>query len=79
MNEMDFGLDNYDILLVLGGIFIVLVVDIIHEKGISIREKVASCRLPLRWGFWYAVILFIVIFGAYGAGYTIVDMIYAAY
>lgn len=76
LNEMDFGLDNYDILLVLGGIFIVLVVDIIHEKGISIREQVASCRLPLRWGFWYAVILFIVIFGAYGAGYTIVDMIY---
>lgn len=79
LKEMDFGLDNYDILLSLGGIFIVLVVDIIHEKGISIREKVASLHLPLRWSFWYAVIFCIVIFGAYGAGYTVVDMIYAAY
>ena len=79
LKEMDFGLDNYDTLLSIAGIFIILTVDIIHEKGISIREKIASCRLPLRWGFWYAVILFILIFGAYGAGYTIVDMIYAAY
>lgn len=79
LKEMDFGLDNYDILLSLGGILIVLVVDIIHEKGISIREKIASLSLPLRWSFWYAVIFCIVIFGAYGAGYTVVDMIYAAY
>lgn len=79
LKEMDFGLDNYDILLSLGGILIVLIVDIIHEKGISIREKIASFNLPLRWSFWYAVILCIVIFGAYGAGYTVVDMIYAAY
>lgn len=75
----DFGIDKYDILFSMMGIFIVFVVDILHEKGISIRERVASFRLPLRWGFWYAVILCIVIFGAYGAGYTIVDMIYAAY
>ncbi|MDE6761043.1 MAG: MBOAT family protein [Lachnospiraceae bacterium] len=79
LNAMDFGLDNYDILLSMAGIFIVLMVDIIHEKGISIRDKIASCRLPVRWGFWYAVIFFIIIFGAYGAGYTVVDMIYAAY
>lgn len=79
LNAMDFGLDNYDILLSMAGIFIVLMVDIIHEKGISIRDKIASCQLPVRWGFWYAVIFFIVIFGAYGAGYTVVDMIYAAY
>lgn len=79
LNAMDFGLDNYDILLSMAGIFIVLIVDIIHEKGISIRDKIASCQLPVRWGFWYAVIFFIIIFGAYGAGYTVVDMIYAAY
>lgn len=79
LKEMDLGLDKYDMLLSLVGICIVLIVDIIHEKGISIREKVAISRLPIRWGFWYAVILCIVIFGAYGAGYTIVDMIYAAY
>ena len=77
--ETNFIIDNYDILVSLMGIFIVFIVDIIHEKGISIRERIASLRLPLRWCFWYAAILCIVILGAYGAGYTIVDMIYAAY
>ncbi|MCM1498046.1 MAG: MBOAT family protein [Clostridium sp.] len=79
LREMDFGLDNYDIILSAVGIFIVFVVDILHEKGISIREKTASLKMPLRWSFWYAMILFIIVFGAYGAGYTFVDMIYAAY
>lgn len=77
--ETNFGIDNYDILISLFGLFVVFIVDILHEKGISIRERVAAFRLPLRWSFWYAVIVCIVIFGAYGAGYTIVDMIYAAY
>jgi len=77
--DTDFGIDKYDILSSMMGIFIVFIVDILHEKGISIRERVAALKLPLRWGFWYAVICSIVLFGAYGAGYTIVDMIYAAY
>lgn len=77
--ETDFGMDKYDILLCLFGMFVVFVVDIIHEKGICIRDKVASFRLPVRWVFWYAMIICIVILGAYGAGYTVVDMIYAAY
>ncbi|MDE5778809.1 MAG: MBOAT family protein [Lachnospiraceae bacterium] len=79
LKEADIGLDKYDIILAVASLFVVFLVDIIHEKGISIRNKVASFKMPLRWSFWYAVIFLIVIFGAYGAGYTIVDMIYAAY
>lgn len=77
--DFNFGIDKFDILLSIAGIFVVLIIDIIHEKGISIRDRVASLRLPARWGFWYAVIFSIVLFGAYGAGYTVIDMIYAAY
>lgn len=79
LRETNFVIDNYDILFSFFSICIVLLIDIIHERGISIRKKVAALKLPLRWGFWYAAILFIVIFGAYGAGYTIMDMIYATY
>ena len=77
--ETNFGVDVPDLILASVSILLVFVVDIIHEKGISIRRKVADCKLPVRWSFWYAVVLLVVVFGAYGSGYTIVDMIYAAY
>lgn len=73
------GMDKYDIAVALIGVLIVLIVDILHEKQISIRKKIAQWSLPTRWVFWYAVIFIVVIFGAYGAGYTVVDMIYAGY
>lgn len=77
--ETNFGIDGYDMGVAFLGIIAVLIVDIIHEKGISIREKIASLSLPVRWGVWYGIIACVIVFGAYGAGYTIVDMIYAAY
>lgn len=73
------GMDQYDAVVGLIGVCIVLAVDIIHEKNISIREVISGWVLPVRWGIWYAAILIIIIFGAYGAGYTVVDMIYAGY
>ena len=79
LSETNFGIDEYETIIALIGIAIVLIVDIIHEKGISIRKKIASFSLPVRWGVWYGIIACVIIFGAYGAGYTIVDMIYAAY
>ena len=79
LTDITLGVDIYDMLLAAICIILVFAVDVIHERGVSIREKLAGMRLPVRWGVWYAVILMIVIFGAYGAGYTMVDMIYAAY
>ena len=73
------GMDYYDAAVALIGILIVLVVDILHEKNIQIRKAISGWALPARWVFWYAAIFIVIIFGAYGAGYTVVDMIYAGY
>ncbi len=73
------GMDYYDAAVALIGILIVLVVDILHEKNIQIRKVISGWALPARWVFWYAAIFIVIIFGAYGAGYTVVDMIYAGY
>ena len=73
------GMDYYDAAVALIGILIVLVVDILHEKNIQIRKAILGWALPARWVFWYAAIFIVIIFGAYGAGYTVVDMIYAGY
>lgn len=79
LGEVNFGIGTPDGVVAFLGTLVVLIVDILHEKGIRIREKIASLSLPVRWGVWYAAIAVIIIFGAYGVGYTVVDMIYAAY
>lgn len=76
---VDFGIDKYDRVMSFLCIIIVLIVDILHEKDICIRDRIAAFKKPVRWAFWYAMLLSIILTGAYGAGYTVMDMIYAAY
>ena len=42
---------------------VVLAVGVIHEKGISIRDKVAGFRLVPRWSIYYGAILLVIILG----------------
>ncbi len=73
------GMDSKDLVIIILSISILFVVGIIQEKGISIREKIASRNIVIRFAFYYAVIVFIIIFGAYGADYLPVDPMYANY
>ena len=71
------GIDGQDIAIAGIAILIVLVVSILKERGVEIRETLGKQHIVLRWGVMYGLILFIVIFGAYGLGYIPVDPIYA--
>ena len=73
------GMDMGDFVVVILGIIIVLIVDILKEKGMSIRETIAAQKIPVRWCIYYAALFGIIIFGAYGAGYLPVDLIYAGF
>lgn len=68
-----------DLVIAFVGLLIMMLVGVLKEKNISIRETVGKWKLPVRWIFWYGVMLFVIIFGAYGSGYTVVDLIYAGY
>ena len=48
-----------------------------QEKGVVIRDVINSRNVLLRFAVYYAVIMIIVIFGAYGIGYIPVNPIYA--
>ena len=50
-----------------------------QEKGIHIREWIAARPLPVRWAIYYAVILAVLIFGAYGPGYDAGSFVYMQY
>ena len=73
----DLGFDTGDLIITVATLLIVLGVSIANEKGISVREKLAGTKPVVRWAVLYALIMFIVIFGAYGIGYVPVDPIYA--
>ena len=71
------GLDGSDFLIVLAAVLIVFTISVLNEKGVSVRQSVAGFPLPARWALYYALIFFIIIFGAYGPGYVPIDPIYA--
>ena len=73
----NFGLDMFDVSLVFIGLFIVLIISILKEKNINVREKIANKNIAFRWIIYYLLILAIIILGAYGPGYSPVDPIYA--
>ena len=73
------SIDRKDLIVVIAGVLLVLTFSILQERGRSIRETAARQKLPVRWLCYYAFILLIVIFGAYGKAYTPVDPIYAGF
>ncbi|WMJ86928.1 MBOAT family O-acyltransferase [Anaerocolumna sp. MB42-C2] len=73
------GLSQEDFAAVLLGFIAVLTVGIIHEHGISIREKIAGWNIIVRWSFLYSAILLVIILGAYGDGYIPAKLIYAGF
>lgn len=53
------------------------IISILHEKNINVREEISKKHIVIRWIIYYAIILAILIFGAYGTGYKPVDPMYA--
>lgn len=73
------GINSADLIIVAVTLLIVFVVGLLHEKGRSVRTWLAGKPVVLRWAVLYALILFIVVFGAYGNGYTPVAPMYAQF
>lgn len=71
-----YGLDRKDFWLAVYSIILLLVVSILKERGIQIRESVAQRNIIIRWIVYYVAFFSIVIFGIYGAGYNASDFVY---
>ena len=69
--------DVWDLVIVAVTVVIVFAISILQERGTPIRTSIARRPTWQRWLVWYALILFIIIFGAYGPGYTPIDPMYA--
>lgn len=73
------GLDKKELAVAAVGTFVVFIFSVIREKGISPGKKIAEKNIVIRWAIYYAAILSIIIFGAYGPAFAPVDPMYAGY
>lgn len=71
-----FGLSEKSFDLLIFMTFIMFFVDILHDRNISIRQKIQQECLPIRWLIYLGAIYFILIFGIYGIGYDASSFIY---
>ncbi len=73
---LELGLTYNDYLVVLLFVAVLLVVGILQERGIHIREAIASQNVIFRWVIYIGAILALMVYGSYGAGYTAGEFIY---
>lgn len=72
-----FGMDRFDVGIVLVSVVLLIVTGIVQEKGIRIRQWLSQRKLYVQYACLYSLVLFLIIFGAYGEGYIPVDPMYA--
>lgn len=73
------GLDVYDYGVLLAGVLIMVIVGVLKERGVHLRESIARRNIALRWAVYFAAIFLVIIFGAYGDGYVPVEPLYAQF
>lgn len=71
------GLDRWDFQLIAGALIIVALVSYIQEKGLKVRLELGAMPVAFRWCIYYIFLVSLCVFGAYGPGYSAVDLIYA--
>lgn len=79
LSFLKLGIDCADYIIVGVTLIIVFIISHLEEKNINVRVLINKQNIILRWAIYYAFILFIIIFGAYGHGYISVDPIYAQF
>ncbi len=75
----DMGMDFHDYLTVIIAFILIIILSVLKELKVPYRKAFMSLPVFVRWTAWYALIMVIVVFGAYGSGYDAAGMIYAKF
>ena len=73
------GMTEEEWLLLILCMILLIVIAVLHEKGIRIRESFAKQPLIFRWLILFAGIFVILIAGIYGPGYDSTQFIYGGF
>ena len=70
-------LTNIDVYIIIISLIVVVMVDYLHYRKISIRNWIDQQNYPFRWCVYLVAIVLIYVFGIYGSGYNAADFIYS--
>ena len=71
------GLSAWEMFVLFVALLVLLLVDVMHEHGIKLRESIAEQNLVFRWALYLAAFFVVLLLGYYGKGYNPADFIYA--
>lgn len=74
-----FGLVQQEVQILFLSLAVLLFVDVLHEKGIRIRETLSRQNLVFRWLIYFTAFFAIIIYGMYGPGFNPADFIYGRF
>ena len=74
-----FGVDERNFGLLILMVILLAAVDIVNERGKTVRGIVAAQQLPFRWVVYLGAIAAILVFGMYGPGFDMASFIYAQF
>ncbi len=75
----ELGLDGKDLNVAIIAIALLVIVDIMRNRGVVIRDKISEQGIWLRWFIWLLGVTAVVIFGVYGPDYNAASFIYFAF
>ena len=70
------GVDRFNFHIMIFSIFVLLMVDIAHERQFAIRKWYAGQNMLFRWLGYIVIVMVIVLFGVYGVTYDSTQFIY---
>ena len=73
------GVSGKGMIVLAIGVLLMLIADVLHEKGYAIRTKIEELALPIRWAIYIVCIFSIIIFGIYGYGVSSAGFIYQGF
>lgn len=73
---LEMGLTVKDWILLGLMMIVLLLVGILQERGVRIRDSVARLPISVRWSFYIAAIMLLVLCGMYGPGYSAAAFVY---
>lgn len=71
-----YGLDEKGLTLIFVCVMVLLVIGILQESGIKIRESLSRQNVVFRWGLILLLLCAVLVFGLYGPGYDASSFIY---